>query len=131
MIKLAHFPRKLQLSHQSYFTLILFLHFSCFQIREVPDDFFVDIISANNFLVQILTTFFATLNRNKSESASSEVLFSKAEKFRANLSKKFNWEFGSAGGEDGDEFEDDDEDAPVVVHLTEEQIKALPPDQST
>ena len=34
------------------------------QIREVPDDFFVDIVSSNNFLVSLLTEFFATVRGN-------------------------------------------------------------------
>ena len=35
-----------------------------FQIREVPDDFFVDIVSSNNFLVSLLTEFFGSVRAN-------------------------------------------------------------------
>jgi A1 cistron-splicing factor AAR2 len=75
-----------------------------FQIREVPDDFFVDIVSSNNFLVTILTQFFATIRHN-SETIDPNLRL-KADRFKAHLTQKFNWDF------DEDEL---DEDLPVVV----------------
>ena len=78
-----------------------------FQIREVPDDFFFDIVSANNFLVQLLTRMFRSVDANDAVDAR---LRDRADKFKANLAQKFDWDFGD---------EDDDEDAPVVVDLGE------------
>ncbi len=75
-----------------------------FQIREVPDDFFVDIVSKNNFLVSLLANFFATVRSNE---AIDTRLKDRAVKFQANLSKKFDWDFD----------QELDEDAPVVVDL--------------
>ena len=70
----------------------------------------MDIISANNFLVAILTRFFAAVASNGDVDRGLKL---RAEKFRANLSKKFSWEF------DVDEHGDEGEDAPVVVDLGE------------
>jgi len=84
-----------------YLALISDMHF---QIREVPDDFFVDIVSSNNFLVSLLTEFFATVRGND---AVDTRLKDRAAKFEANLAKKFNWDFE----------QEIDEDAPVVVDL--------------
>jgi len=75
-----------------------------FQIREVPDDFFVDIVSSNNFLVSILTKFFSLINENRDTIDPN--LRSKADRFKTNLQQKFNWDF------DEDDLE---EDQPVVV----------------
>jgi len=75
-----------------------------FQIREVPDDFFVDIVSSNNFLVTILTRFFATIRHN-SETIDPNLRL-KADRFKAHLTQKFNWDFDE---------EELDEDLPVVV----------------
>ena len=75
-----------------------------FQIREVPDDFFVDIVSSNNFLVSILTKFFSSVKENKETIDPS--LKSKADRFKVHLEQKFSWDF------DEDELE---EDQPIVV----------------
>ncbi len=88
---------------QLYLTLINDLHF---QIREVPDDFFVDIVSHDNFLVTVLSRLFQTVAANPGLDTR---LRSRAEAFRANLSKKFNWDFDL-------ELEDE---APVIVDLGE------------
>eukprot|EP00095_Tigriopus_kingsejongensis_P012054 snap_masked-scaffold90_size386344-processed-gene-2.0 protein:Tk12054 transcript:snap_masked-scaffold90_size386344-processed-gene-2.0-mRNA-1 annotation:"PREDICTED: uncharacterized protein C20orf4 homolog" len=91
-------------THADFFiSLITDLHF---QIREVPDDFFIDILSCNNFLIAILSRLFAMINTNESVSPR---LKSHAGKFKANLSKKFDWEF--------DDEHECEEDAPVVVEL--------------
>ena len=79
------------------------------QIREVPDDFFVDIVSSNNFLVNLLTSLFLSAKHNE---GIPPRLRERLDKFRTNLSQKFNWDFSF---EDGDEV--DDEDRPVVVEL--------------
>ena len=77
------------------------------QIREVPDDFFFDIVSSNNFLVALLTRMFRSVEANEAVDAR---LRDRADKFKANLAKKFDWDFGE---------DDEDEDAPVVVDLGE------------
>lgn len=75
------------------------------QLGEIPPDFFVDIVSQNNFLTSTLQDFFqfaigpgvdATLRK-------------RAEKFKAHLTKKFRWDFDS----------DLDDCEPVVVELPE------------
>lgn len=86
-----------------FLALMADLHF---QVREVPDDFFVDIVAGNNFLVVALTRFFEAV---KSNEAVSKELKSRAEKFQKNLTKKFNWDFDL-------ELE---EDQPVVVEMPE------------
>ena len=76
-----------------------------FQIREVPDDFFYDIVASNNFLVALLTRMFRSAEANE---AVDVRLKDRMDKFKANLAQKFDWDFGD---------DDDDEDAPVVVDL--------------
>ena len=71
---------------------------------EVPEDFFVDIISCNNFLVGALTNLFANIR----ESEATEKLKSRAISFENHLTKKFGWCFDE---------EADDECSPVVVDL--------------
>jgi len=89
-----------------YMTLISDLHF---QIREVPEDFFVDIVSSNNFLVALLTSLF-TLIRDNSDVDSK--LKTRIEKFKKSLTLKFQWDFSEI-----DEMEEPDEDKPVIVAL--------------
>lgn len=87
-----------------YLTLISDMHF---QIREVPDDFFADIVSCNNFLVTVLNRMFSHVRNNDQM---DKRLQSKVEKFQANLSQKFNWVFDD---------EEDEEDQPVIVENVE------------
>jgi len=89
-----------------YMTLISDLHF---QIREVPEDFFVDIVSSNNFLVALLTSLF-TLTRDNSDIDSK--LKDRIEKFKKSVSSKFQWDFSEI-----DDMEEPDEDKPVIVAL--------------
>ena len=72
-----------------------------YQIQEIPEDFFVDIVSQNNFLVSVLHAFFENLE----SSTTTPSLKEKGRRFRAHLQKRFNWDF----------TEDPDEDCPVVV----------------
>ena len=74
------------------------------QLQEVPEDFFVDIISCNNFLVASLTNLFSNIR----EYESCPNLKSKAISFENHLTKKFGWCF---------EDEYDDEYCPVVVDM--------------
>ncbi|NXL46937.1 AAR2 protein, partial [Podilymbus podiceps] len=75
------------------------------QLSEIPADFFVDIISQDNFLTSTLQVFFSCT----CSAAVDGALRKKAEKFKAHLTKKFKWDF---------EAEPDD-CAPVVVELPE------------
>jgi len=81
---------------------ISFLNDLHFQLQEVPEDFFVDIISCNNFLVSSLTNLFSNIREYKA----CPNLKSKAISFENHLTKKFGWCF---------EDEYDDEYCPVVV----------------
>ncbi|XP_026359209.2 protein AAR2 homolog isoform X1 [Ursus arctos] len=75
------------------------------QLGEIPADFFVDIVSQNNFLTSTLQVFFSSA----CSVAVDATLRQKAEKFQAHLTKKFRWD-----------FEAEPEDcAPVVVELPE------------
>ena len=69
----------------------------------------MDIVSSNNFLVNLLTSLFLATKHNESIPPR---LRERLDKFRDNLSQKFKWDFSF---EDGDEV--DDEDRPVVVEL--------------
>jgi len=79
--------------------LIGVLHF---QVLEIPKDFFVDIVSANNFLTTTLQVFFSNV---ESSTTVDKKLVEKALRFRQHLTKRFNWDFES----EPEEF------APVVV----------------
>lgn len=86
----------------------LFLQFMSdlhFQMAEVPDDFFVDIVSQNNFLVQSLTDLFENIKSN--EEALGK-LSERAISFENHLTKKFGWSFTE---------ELDDDCAPVIVEI--------------
>ncbi|XP_007237712.1 protein AAR2 homolog isoform X2 [Astyanax mexicanus] len=75
------------------------------QLGEIPPDFFVDIVSQNNFLTSTLQDFFQFAGG----SGVDATLRKRSEKFKAHLTKKFRWD-----------FEADLEDcAPVVVELPE------------
>merc|ERR1712098_1032194 len=77
-----------------------------FQMKEVPKDFFVDIVSSSNFLSSCLNSLFSNIRT----SAEVDVtLKAKAEKFGANVTKRFGWDFSA----------DTDEDSPVVVESVE------------
>ncbi|KAM6298767.1 protein AAR2 homolog [Aegotheles albertisi] len=85
-----------------YISLISVLYH---QLGEIPADFFVDIVSQDNFLTSTLQVFFSYT----CSAAVDGTLRKKAEKFKAHLTKKFKWDF---------EAEPDD-CAPVVVELPE------------
>ncbi|KAF4097059.1 protein AAR2 homolog [Onychostoma macrolepis] len=75
------------------------------QLGEIPPDFFVDIVSQNNFLTTTLQDFF----QFASSPGVDSTLRKRAEKFKVHLTKKFRWDFDA----------DLDECAPVVVELPE------------
>ena len=74
------------------------------QMQEVPEDFFVDIISQNNFLVASLSDLFANVREHEDMSPQ---LRQKAISFENHLTKKFGWDFS----QEADEY------VPVVVEL--------------
>ncbi|XP_028309215.1 protein AAR2 homolog [Gouania willdenowi] len=75
------------------------------QLSEIPPDFFVDIVSQNNFLTSTMQDFFQFASGPGIDGA----LRKRAEKFKAHLTKKFSWDFDV----------DLDDCAPVVVELPE------------
>ncbi|XP_023323214.1 protein AAR2 homolog [Eurytemora carolleeae] len=75
-----------------------------FQMQEVPRDFFVDIVSSDNFLCSCLNTLFSNM---RSTQGVPQKLKLKCEKFETNVKKKFGWDF--------DIVPEDEE--PVVVVL--------------
>ena len=84
-----------------------FLNVLFYQMQHVPTDFFVDIVSSNNFLCNSLNTLF-TNGRNNADI--SEQLKLKLVRFESNVTKRFGWDFS----------EDLDDDAPVVVESSNE-----------
>ena len=73
-----------------------------FHLQEIPEDFFVDIVSRNNFLTGTLHAFFENLR----DSSADPTLKSRGMKFLESLQKKFKWDFKT----------ENDEDAPVIVN---------------
>lgn len=74
-----------------------------YHIQETPEDFFVDILSANNFLTSTLQEFFSNLENMSSDSEPKK----RGLKFRDYLTQKFKWDFTS----------EPDDYAPTVVDL--------------
>ncbi|XP_071174699.1 protein AAR2 homolog isoform X2 [Mytilus edulis] len=72
-----------------------------FQVHEIPEDFFVDIVSQSNFLTTTLQEFFSNVDC----SSADQSLKRKCRKFKEHLTSKFRWDFDS----------EPDEYAPVVV----------------
>jgi len=58
------------------------------QLGEISPDFFVDIVSTNNFLVTHLTTFFSNISLSNNLD-----LIETANKFRKHLTKRYKWKF--------------------------------------
>ena len=83
---------------------IKFVNVLYFQMQEVPSDFFVDIVSSDNFLCNCLNTLFTNGKTNPDVESQ---LKQKLNRFEQNVTKKFGWDFSV----------DLDEDAPVVVDI--------------
>lgn len=81
-----------------FMNFISVLHF---QVHEIPEDFFVDIVSANNFLTSTLQEFFSNLDEGNGDNK----LRQRGKKFREHLTKRFKWDFTT----EPDDF------APVIV----------------
>lgn len=86
-----------------------FLSIIHFQIHEVPEDLFVDIVESNNFLAAALRSLFANVNDNAVSLPAT--LVKKAHRFKAHITSKFKWDLN---------LEDDGEDAPVIVETEED-----------
>ena len=82
-----------------------FITLMYFQLREIPSDFFVDIVSCDNFLTENLREFFDNV---KECSRASVALKEKGVKFKRNLTRHFRWNFDVVA---------DEEDDPVVVEM--------------
>lgn len=72
-----------------------------FQIREIPEDFFVDIVASNNFLFSCMQRL---VNNIKEHEKVDSKLKNKVERFSAFLTSKFDWD-----------FEEEFDDAPTFV----------------
>jgi len=83
---------------------IEFINVVQFQFKQVPEDFFQDIISGENFLFVTLKTFFELLNDQKMDMK----LLLTAQKLKQYIERRFKISF---------EASQDDEDAPVVVEM--------------
>ncbi|KAG8446199.1 hypothetical protein GDO86_013884 [Hymenochirus boettgeri] len=75
------------------------------QLAQVPTDFFIDIVSQDNFLTSTLQVLFSFL----CSPMTSQTLRKKAIRFRAYLTKTFQWDFE----------EEPDDCAPLIVNLPE------------
>ncbi|ORY06742.1 AAR2-domain-containing protein [Basidiobolus meristosporus CBS 931.73] len=80
------------------------------QMKECPKDFFIDVISENNFLVPTLKVLIRNINETKCVDTS---VISTLHEFQSFVSRKFEWYLAI----DEEEEEELGEDAPVVVEL--------------
>jgi len=87
---------------QLYMQLLSVLHQ---HVAETPQDFFVDIVSRNNFLTDALRSLFENIESADDRAFSVKT---RSKRFRAHLERKFSWDFGAETGEY----------APVVVDLS-------------
>jgi len=81
-----------------------------FQMKTMPEDFMVDIVSSSNVVLACLNTLFKNVYQTPEIDPN---IRTRLNKFRAYCEAKFGWKFY----EDGEESEEDDEDLPVVVEL--------------
>lgn len=90
-----------------------FLSVLYFQMQQVPEDFFVDILSGKNFMMSTFKSFFELLN----DDTLDQKLKRKAKKLQKWLESKFGCKFGLdlKALQEGEDV--DDEDAPAVVQL--------------
>ncbi|XP_056405936.1 protein AAR2 homolog [Hyla sarda] len=86
------------------------------QLAQVPTDFFIDIVSQNNFLTSTLQALFSFL----CSPSTPKDLRKKALRFRSHLTKRFQWDFE----------EDPLDSAPLVVQLPEGWENTINTDQT-
>jgi A1 cistron-splicing factor AAR2 len=72
-----------------------------FQIKEIPGDFFVDIVTSNNFLFNCMQRL---INNIRDHDKAETQLRNKVDRFSSFLTTKFGWDFA-------EEFDD----APTIV----------------
>lgn len=87
--------------HSKLFTT--FLTIFHYQLKEIPTDFFVDITSDKNFLLNTLQVFFETVKCSDAD----EQFKNFADNFRKNLTNTYKWDFESVP----------EEEQPVIVDL--------------
>ncbi len=100
LVRLLCFCDEALVQHTQLFSN--FINVMHYHIREIPEDFFVDIVTRDNFLVSCLHTFFENLLNSDMVDRD---LKTKGDSFLKNLEKKFQWDFSGV-------LEDE---APVVV----------------
>ena len=89
-----------------------------FQLKEMPDDFFTDLSTQNNFLCMNLHNLFANiadLNDDDGTTSSFRSLKKRASEFKEYLTQKFSFDFD----------DEPDEYAPVVVELPDSDVNEL------
>ncbi|CAD6191770.1 unnamed protein product [Caenorhabditis auriculariae] len=69
---------------------LAFVRVLFFQLKECPSDFFVDIVSRDNFLTTTLSMFFANV---RDSAHAPENLKRKSAQFKAYLTRQFKWDF--------------------------------------
>jgi A1 cistron-splicing factor AAR2 len=83
---------------------INFIRVLYFQLQEVPNDLFVDIVDKDNFLVMSLREFFSNIDE---QTMVDDSLRRRGERFKKYVTKKFRWDFDA----------EPEDEAPVVVQL--------------
>jgi len=79
-----------------------FIGILLFELREMPEDFFRDVVSRDNFLAASLRTLYATIDSSMGAPVGLKQRAAMLQKF---VTERFNWDFG----------EEPDEDKPVLV----------------
>jgi len=77
-----------------------------YQLKQAPDDFFLDPLSENNFLSYDLRYLFESLL----DTTLNEQLLNKGNKFRKLVEKRFGFSFTAI-----DQLDSNNEDAPIIV----------------
>ncbi|OMH81548.1 Protein AAR2-like protein [Zancudomyces culisetae] len=86
-----------------------------YQLMECPSDFFSDVLTAENFITEVLKML--VLNSNEAQDAEiSQDIVKRLDKLRELLKSRFNWELPTYDELLEDE-DNDEEFAPVVVEL--------------
>nr|CAG4650381.1 EOG090X0AVR [Sida crystallina] len=88
-----------------------------FQMQEVPADFFVDIVSQDNFLTQTLRVFFGNVLENDQL---DQRLRKRTLQLQQYLTHRFQWDFSTDLEDDCPVVVELDEDAPVIVELDDD-----------
>jgi A1 cistron-splicing factor AAR2 len=67
-------------------------------VTEIPSDFFVDITTRDNFLVDALRCLFENIDASVDDVVTADIK-RRSKLFRDHLERKFNWDFGAELGE--------------------------------